>query len=49
MVMRKLDSFEWLLICMILATFIAGIMVALSRNDHTAAIPRHYPVVALCR
>lgn len=49
MVMKKIDSFEWLLICLILATFIAGIMVALARNDRTAAIPNHYPVVALCR
>ncbi|MDQ0638721.1 hypothetical protein QF042_002286 [Pedobacter sp. W3I1] len=49
MVMRKLDSFEWLLICLILATFITGIMVALARNDRKAAIPKRYPVVALCR
>jgi hypothetical protein len=49
MVMKKLDSFEWLLICLILATFIAGIMVALARDDRAAAISKHYPVVAFCR
>jgi len=47
--MRKLDAFEWLLICLMLATFIAGIMVALSRDDRTAAVPKRYPIVALCR
>jgi hypothetical protein len=47
--MRKLDSFEWLLVCLMLATLIAVIMVALPRDNRTAAIPKRYPVVALCR
>lgn len=49
MVMKKLNSLEWLLICLILSTFIAGIMVALTRGERTAAITKRYPVVALCR
>lgn len=47
--MRKLDSFEWLLVCLIFATFITGIIVYVERSNDTAAIPKRYPIVAVCR
>jgi len=34
--MKKLDKFEWLLICLIIATFAVGIFVALNRQDEQA-------------
>ncbi|EDM35392.1 hypothetical protein PBAL39_13020 [Pedobacter sp. BAL39] len=34
--MNKLDSFEWLLIIMIVASFITGIFVAVDRDQQMA-------------
>lgn len=34
--MKRLDKFEWLLICLIIATFAVGIFVALNRDDQQA-------------
>ncbi|WP_421944756.1 hypothetical protein [Pedobacter sp.] len=48
--MKKLDAFEWLLICLILAAFILGLFVATERHQETVAnlIPE-FPLVAICR
>jgi len=50
MEMKKLDPFEWPLFYLLLATFVAGAVIASSRyNQRVAAIPKQYPVVAVCR
>lgn len=36
--MNKLDSFEWLLIIMIVASFITGIFVAVERDQQQVAM-----------
>jgi hypothetical protein len=47
--MRKLDSFEWLLVCLIFATIITGLIVYLKRSNDMATIPKRYPIAAVCR
>ncbi|WP_316846649.1 hypothetical protein [Pedobacter psychrodurus] len=46
--MRRFDSFEWLLICLILASFITGFFVAPERSEDINAREVKYPIVALC-
>ena len=31
--MKRFDTFEWALICMLIGLFVVGIFVALNRND----------------
>lgn len=36
--MKKFDTFEWALICLLIGLFITGVFVALDRHDENVAV-----------
>jgi len=36
--MRRFDTFEWALICLLIGLFVIGIFVALNRHDDNVAV-----------
>jgi len=47
--MKKWNSLEWLVVCLIFIMFISGTWVALQRINSATAVPPQYPIVAICR
>ncbi|WP_231489787.1 hypothetical protein [Pedobacter sp. Leaf170] len=41
--MKKLDSFEWLLVCLIVAAFITGLFIAIDNSESAANATKQIP------